>query len=162
MTSLYQAGWKVQAQVAHRPPRHGLKSARLSNRAEIDVNKYSPQHDQSAEVMQSVTHGNSQSAEDIGSDPKNNAGYELDNAANQVFPELHLLPGIEEARLGRFEFLRSCHCVLDVPHPACVGRSPAHWRQAIQNLQSKQRPIPTMVQRTAKWTTPKNWGKPAE
>src|ERR1700757_211856 len=118
---------------------HGLEGARLSDRAQIDVNENSTEHDERENVMQDVADSHSDAAEGACPNPEDDSCDQERNAADHDLPELGFLAGIEEPRIGWLELLRSRHSVLEVAHPAGVRRGPLHWGQPVQRLQREKK-----------------------
>src|SRR4029077_13795264 len=118
---------------------HGLERARLSNRAQIDVNENSTEHDERENVVQDVANRDSNAPEGACPNPEDDSRDQERNAADHNLPELRFLAGIEEPRIRWLELLRSRHSVLDVAHPAGVRRGPLHGSKPVQRLQREKK-----------------------
>jgi hypothetical protein len=117
---------------------HALEGARFADGAEVDVNEDPAEHDEGGDIMNHVADGDGNSAEGSCAGPHDDAGDQIDDAAAYDLPELHFLPGIEEAGVRRIHLLFTAHDLLDVAHPASIGWSPEHGLEPIQSLQCEK------------------------
>src|SRR5712692_10943570 len=137
-------GWmeRPRPSFADRTPGHGLESTGFPERTKVDVDEDSAQHDEGRNIVQDVADGHRNSTERPGADPKDNPGDQVDDAAHDDLPELHLLAGVEEAGVDRFKFLSAGDVVPDVAHPAAVRLGPLHRLEPVQHLEPKEKHEP--------------------
>ena len=117
---------------------HGLEGPGFADRALIDVDEDSAEHDEGGDVVEHVADGDGGSAEIFGSAPEDDAGDHKDDASADDLPELNFLSGIEEACIGGVHFLFAADNLLHVAHPAGVGGSPGHGAKPVEGLQSEE------------------------
>src|SRR5580704_17832641 len=144
---------------------HGLKCARLADRAEVNVNEDPAQHDHGGDIVQHVTDRDRPASKRAGTLPENDASDYKNHAPRDNLPELRLLSTIEKASLGWCHLLFSTGNFAQIPHPPGVGRTPRHRRDPVQHLQSeenhKSHTKPGM-QLAAQCAATENGGEPAE
>src|SRR5271167_3044592 len=124
--------------LAHRATGHRLEGTRFADRAQINVDEDSPQHDQRRNVVQNVADGNGPASKSPGACPENDASDQVDRAAGYDLPELYFLPGIEESCIRRLELVFSGNDSFNIAHPVGVGLRPSHGFQPVQHLQSEK------------------------
>src|SRR5579883_2228032 len=151
--------------LAHRAARHGFEGAGFPDRAQVDVDEDPAQHDQRRDVMHDIADGDGHAAERTRPNPENHPGYQVGDTARHDLPELDLLPGVEEAGVGRLQFLRTRDHTAEVLDPARVGGGPAHGCHPVQSLKSEEnyeRQAEPGMHFAAERAAPKNGSEPAE
>ena len=115
-----------------------MEGARLADRAQVDVNEDSAQHDEGGNVVQHVTGGYGNSSESFGARPQDGAGDQVGDAARDDLPEHNLLASIEEAGFGRIHALFAAGDCFYVAQPVRVAWGPKHGLKPVEGLHGEE------------------------
>src|SRR5208282_6795116 len=145
--------------------RHGLESSRFADRAQVNMNEDSAQHDECRNIMEHVADGHRPASKGSRTGPENDPRDQVNDAADDNFPELRFLAGVEEAGVRGFEFAFARDNFLDISHPVRVGFRPCHGLQPVHCLECKEdnkaHAKPGM-HRTSQWPSAKNGHEPTK
>jgi len=105
---------------------HCIECARLADRAQVDVDEDSAEHDYGGDVVYDIADSYGGCAECSCPCPQDDACDQVHDAADNDFPELSFLSGVEEAGVGRIHFFFAAGDLLYVAHPLGIGCGPNH------------------------------------
>src|SRR5580765_8220818 len=144
---------------------HRLKCAGLSDRAQVNVNEDTAQHNHRGNIVQHIAHGDGPASASVSTHPQTDSCDNEDHTASDDLPELCLLSAVEEAGFGMLLLFFSSHNIAEIPHPPRVRSRPLHGLNPVQHLQSeedhKSHTEPRM-HRAAERPSSKNRSEPAE
>src|SRR6266851_3281891 len=115
-------------------PGHRVKRARLSDGAEVNVNKDSAEHDQREDVMKQVADLYRDSASGLWK-PHQKSCNQKHQAAEDNLPKLKLLATVVEAYVFRLDFVLILRVSLDFSEPLAVSVGPGHQAAPIEKLE---------------------------
>src|SRR5208282_1514340 len=150
---------------AYRAANHCLESAGLTERALVDVDEDSAEHNDGGDVVDDVAYGDGDSSEGSGARPQDDAGDEVRDAAAYDLPELKFLSGVEEPSVGRIHLRFAADDLSHVALPVGIGRGPDHGLEPVQCLQPEEdneAQAEPGVHDAAEWSAAEEGSEPAK
>src|ERR1700694_5141593 len=117
---------------------HGPECARLADRALVDVDENSAKHHDRGDIVYDIADGDGGCSERSRARPQDGSGDDVENAADNDLPEQEFLPGVEKAGFWGIDLFFAGGNLLDVAHPAGIGRGPQHGLEPVQHLECKE------------------------